>query len=203
METPEKTLYFLVLVPHRDCLPSLEAYRRVLFSMGFNGAFSFPAAAPLALLDRPLDSVAIKASAAELRELLGDKKVTPRGLETSSVEASVGEGSFHFMGPVLDMPLPSLSAAPGGEAPVVLQRWEKPLLAPAILGPDTNNRSFTGVLPDFFSFRAMALANLSFTVTIETAPEFDSFDSDYSFTWELGPLRWLPRTSRGALSPRA
>ena len=44
--TISSPLLFVVLVPHRDCLAALEAYRRNLFAFGLNGAFSFPAAAP-------------------------------------------------------------------------------------------------------------------------------------------------------------
>jgi hypothetical protein len=191
MKTPEKTLHFLVLVPHRDCLPSLEAYRRVLFSRGFNGAFSFPAVAPLALLDRPLGSGLVKAAAAELREGLGDKKVTPQGLELCPAW-----GIFRFSGPGLDLPLISIPAPAGSEFPVVLQRWEKPLLAPVLLAHGSDGNPFSdpvaGPMPRFVSFRAMALANLALNQHVETVQDCDSFDADFSFTWELGQLHWLP-----------
>jgi hypothetical protein len=202
MET-EKTLYFLALVPHRDCLPSLEAYRRDFFSRGFDGAFSFPAVAPLALLDGPLPSALLKAAAVTLREQLGDKKVTPRGLEV----CPAWDG-FRFMGPTLDLPPISLSAPAGIAAdntpPVILYHWEKPVLAPVLLAPNTSaaplNASASCPAPRFASFRAMALANLALnTNAIKTAPAgCDSFDADYSFMWEMGELHWLPRPKPGA-----
>jgi hypothetical protein len=193
-----ETLYFLVIVPHRDCLPSLEAYRADFFSHGFDGAFSFPAVAPLALLERPLASALLKTAAVTLREQLGDKKLTPAGLETSPAW-----DGFHFMGPALDLPPISLSAPAGIAAnnapPVVLYHWEKPVLAPVLLAPNTNNTPLNTPAsvpaPRFAFFRAMALANLTLnTNAIKTAPAgCESFDADYSFMWELGELHWLPR----------
>jgi len=211
METSEKTfsensLAFLVLVPHRDCLPALEAYRKGLFAAGFDGAYAYPAVAPLALLTRPLAVDELKSAAAEIRRLLGDKAIDSReqGLRD-------GWGSLRLFGPMLDLPLPNL---PGG---AVLQRWERPVLAPAILAPGddpeplmkavmedgpewhTGLRKQSGstwmsTVPRIPQFRAAALANLALTpVTPETTEGFASFEADYSFSWEQGPLHWLPR----------
>jgi len=190
----ENSLAFLVLVPHRDCLPALEAYRRELFAVGFDGAFSFPAAAPLALLGRPLDVGEIKAAAAEIRLLLGD-----RAISTTEQGLRDGWGQFRLFGPMLDLPLPGLP----GDA--VLLRWERPILAPAILAPGVDAESLVkpellvNDVPQIPPFRAAALANLSLKPVLqETTEGLASFEKDYSFSWELGPLHWLPR-NRGNL----
>jgi len=186
MEISGSTIFFLALVPHRDCLPALEAYRRGLFAAGFDGAWSFPAVAPLALLGRPLDVGELKTASAEIRLLLGDMAI-------SSPEQGLrdGWGEFRLFGPMLDMPLPDLP----GDA--VLQRWERPVLAPAILASGDDAEPLIKAVSGSTwtaSFRAAALANLSLTpVPQETTGEFASFEADYSFIWELGPLHWLPR----------
>ena len=188
-------LLFVVLVPHRDCLPDLEAYRRDLFSAGLNGAFSFPAAAPLAFLKRPLDSGELKSLAAELRKLLEEKKIISRIQGeckgwTQTVDLSE---EVRFFGSVLELPrlvFPS---------DAVLQYFEKPILAPAIIpsggGPDL----YTVTAPPFM-FRAAALANLAMKPVSDeentakngvTALAF--FEKNYSFSWKIGPLFWLPR----------
>jgi len=194
METSEKSfsensLAFLVLVPHRDCLPALEAYRKGLFAAGFDGAYSYPAAAPLALLSRPLAAGEMKTAAAEIRLLLGGRAIgsPEQGLRD-------GWGQLRLFGPMLDLPLPNLP----GDA--VLQRWEKPILAPAILAPGdapeplikaVNGSARSSQIPQF---RAAALANLTLKpVPPETTEGFTSFEADYSYSWELGPLHWLPR----------
>jgi len=183
-------LLFAVLVPHRDCLPALETYRRNLFASGFDGAYSFPAAAPLALLRRPLESGELKSAAAELRKLLGDRKIVSIGIGQGECCGAGFSGDssneLRFFGLRLDVPLP---AFPGG---AVILRWEKPILAPAVMyGPQGHERR-PAIRPlaeanpsgmDSLS-RAAALANLALT----QIPE-----ADYSFTWKMGPLFWLPK----------
>jgi len=189
METSKTALNFLVLVPHRDCLPAQEAYRKGLFAAGFDGAWSFPAAAPLAQLTRPLAVGELKTAAAEIRLLLGDRAIsTPeRGL-------CDGWGPLRLFGPMLDLPLPGLP----GDA--ILQCWERPILAPAILAPGVDPEPLikpellVNVVPQIPQFRAAALANLTLTPVLpETTEGFVSFETDYSFIWKLGPLHWLPR----------
>ncbi|MCL1814005.1 MAG: hypothetical protein FWG29_10875 [Treponema sp.] len=181
-------LLFIVLVPHRDCLPALEAYRRDIFAAGFDGAFSFPAAAPLALLKRPLDVMELKVAAAELRKNLGEKKIVSEGqADCNGWENSEPGHTVLFFGLTLDLPLPAFPPD------AVLKTWKKPILAPAILIPDDNPElQFIAnkTAPDL-SFRAAALANLALqpTGSAESCP----FERDFSFTWELGPLYWLPR----------
>ena len=173
MESSEKLL-FAVLVPHRDFIPVLETYRRALFAEGFDGAFAFPAAAPLALLKRPLDSAELKNAAAELRKKLGDKKIVCTGYsECSAWNTDIQ--TIRFFGITLDIPPPAFLPD------AVLQQWEKPILAPAILLPDD---TIPKVKMDPLAMpRAAALANLALQPVPNTL---------YSFTWNLGPLFWLP-----------
>ena len=204
METTRSTaadrpgpLLFVVLVPHRDCLPVLEAYRRRLFSAGLDGAHSFPAAAPLALLKRPLCPGELKTAAAELRKLLGDKKIVSLKESECSGWTFGRKTTIRFFGPVLELPLPAFPAD------AVLQRWEEPILAPAILSsgscPSRKDVMVPLLLP-----RAAALTNLALTPVfsaVETGA--GSFDGEYSFTWKLGPLYWLPRHAGKKSNPAA
>ncbi|MDR2701593.1 MAG: hypothetical protein LBB72_04100 [Spirochaetaceae bacterium] len=193
-----ETIFFAVLVPHRDCLPTLNDYRRRLFAAGFEGAWSFPAAAPLVRLSQPLDSGELKAAASELRSLLGNSVISPvtegdgsngkcANSEYSGSECA-GWGPYRFFGVMLDLPPPAFPAD------AVLQRWEKPVLAPAILRRQAPLRCQAPRI----IFRAAAIANLALTpVPPENTAEFASFEADYSYKWELGPLCWLPRARNG------
>jgi len=177
-----ETWLFAVLVPHRDCLPALEIYRQSLFSDGKDGAFSFPAAAPLALLHRPLKKGELKNAATELRRELGEKHIVciEQGEKTVN--------TLRFFGPILELPFHKFPED------AVVQHLEKPLLAPAILAPGEIAPSPLLQAPAV-SFRAAALANLSFTRILSgmEAGSTEDFEPEYSFTWELGPLQWLPK----------
>ena len=184
-----ETWLFAVLVPHRDCLPALELYRKSLFSSGMDGGFSFPAAAPLALLYRPLNKAELKNAATELRRRQGEKhfvcieqkenSIFKAGHNNAAEQDNTGN-TLRFFGPSLELPciyFPDDS---------VLQQWKIPILAPAILAPGDNTPNPLPQAPNF-SFRAAALANLCFS------RELSGFDTAYSFSWELGPLQWLPK----------
>ncbi|MDR2552038.1 MAG: hypothetical protein LBD31_02580 [Treponema sp.] len=173
--------FFAVLVPHRDCLPALRAYRRSLFTAGLAGAHSFPLVSPLALVERPLGPVELKPAAAELRAAMEDKKFCAgESLENMAEEAAAFPGGlFRFFGLRLELPFLPF--------PALLKNWEKPFLAPAILAPEEKAAAeAAGISPPALSFRAAALANLC----LESAG--GGFDPAYSFTWNRGPLFWLP-----------
>ena len=177
-------LLFAVFVPHRDCLPALEAYRRSLFAAGLNGAFSFPAAAPLALLKRPLDSRELKTAAAELGKKMSGKKIVCTGSSEYSArtESENSSTEIRFFGAVLELPLP------GFPQDAVLQIWEKPVLGPAIIASHGSfPRPDADLSGQALISRAAALANLVF---------WPVPDMEYSFTWELGHLHWLPNENR-------
>ena len=186
MKSLEKLL-FVVLVPHRDVLPALETYRRTLFAAGIDGAFSFPSAAPLALLKRPLEKDELKSAAVELRKQLGAGKIVSAGqAEYNGWNNGETAGEIRFFGIVLEMP------APVFPPDAVNQLYKKPILAPAIIptdNPDSAciaNNIDSKVVPDF-SFRAAALANL----TLQPVHY-----NQYSFTWNMGPLFWLPNIKK-------
>jgi hypothetical protein len=192
--------YFAVLVPHRDFLPLLDAYRRSLFAAGLPGAFAFPAAAPLALLSRPLADQEVKDAVANMRSMLGKRKLQP-GLPVTLAGSPAAESSapgcsgcrLQFFGPSLELPPPSLPPD------AVISIWEKPALAPVVLGPgDTEELTAKAqelafrrgrAIPEI-SFRAAALANL----TLWSA---ECGEPGFSFQWEIGPLFWLPNHRKG------
>ncbi|MDR0403257.1 MAG: hypothetical protein LBH35_06675 [Treponema sp.] len=180
---------FAVLVPHRNAVFVIEQFRQKLFAAGFDGAFSFPAAAPLALLSRPLAGAELKAAAADLRKLLGSGKITlaaaPKESPALAADSFSPEGPS-FFGPRLDMPFPALPAS------AVLARREKPVLAPAVLGRGGAERPCPAAelpSPPELSFRAAALANLG------VYPAGNG-EADYSYTWEMGRLYWLPNPAK-------
>ncbi|MCL1815855.1 MAG: hypothetical protein FWG27_08580 [Treponema sp.] len=198
-------LLLAVLVPHRDCLPALNACRQHLFAAGIDGAYSFPAAAPLALLKRPLEPGELKSAASELRKLLGNIKIVSSGQGECSGFAGHPSGEVRFFGPLLELPLPVFSAD------AVLQRWEKPILAPAILAPgesslqevmENDPQRYAGLHKQGGSAwlpRAAALANLTLWPLLPSAKastDFSFFEKNYSFTWKMGPLHWLPNPNK-------
>jgi hypothetical protein len=180
MKTDCGFFLFAALVPHRDAIFVVEKFRQRLFALGLDGAFSFPAAAPLALLSRPLTDTELKSAAAELRQLLAGGKFAV----SAPPKKSPAPDGIRFFGLSLDMPFPSFPED------AVIIRWEKPVLAPAVLGQadQVSLLAEQGRLPDppELSFRAAALANLA------VYPAGDG-EADYSYAWEPGRLHWLPR----------
>ncbi|MDR3192342.1 MAG: hypothetical protein LBT87_04685 [Treponema sp.] len=188
------------LVPHRDSRRILRAYSGELFARGFAGAWSFPWAAPLALLTRPLEGAELSFLARSVRE---------KSL------AAPGEGRFDAGSP-LRFPLPGFPPFPRGGLPpgslwgpeISLQLraedfgpsgalalyciFHRPVLACAVLGAGDPP------LPPAFSFGAAAVTNMSYG-------PLGSGDAAYSFAWEIGELHWLPALRRkrsGRTCPR-
>jgi hypothetical protein len=176
-------LRFLVLVPHRDTVRLLRGYSRLLFGAGFPGAFSFPAAAPLALLSRPCTGEELKGVARTLRQtvLAGGRG----GKFTGSVPAAVpfpgsagALSGLSFFGPALDLALPDLAL------PALVYPFPRLVLCAALTeGGDCP------LSPGAISFRAAAVANM-------VLRPLDGRDSGvYSLEWRIGRLRWLPGQS--------
>jgi hypothetical protein len=169
---------FIILIPHRDGGLALEEYRRELFASGLSGAFSFPAAAPLALVSLPFDGEELKALAAGMRELSkrngGDGKFRSAGAGTVASPA----GDFKFFGPLLEPWDPDLPSLGGGK---VLYRFPALCLCAALLGPaDEPAPAVPGL-----SFGAAMTANL-------TIAPLDQGEEGYSFAWKTGRPLWLP-----------
>jgi hypothetical protein len=198
MKTDAGSFLFAALIPHGNAVSVFEKFRQRLFALGLDGAFSFPAAVPLALLSRPLTAVELKTAAAELRKLLGDRKMVLSALPENSPSAGAGPfrpDGISFFGPSLDMPFPALPES------AVISRWEKPALAPAVLGPGGAEQvrvlAEQGRLPapPELSFRAAALSNLS------VYPAGNG-EAGYSYAWELGRLYWLPNPAKSRTQTR-
>ena len=178
---------FLVLVPHRDVRVPLRAWSASLFAAGLPGAWSFPWVTPLALMRRPLSPHELKGLAHALRKhvnLCGGTFIAgPPAPAAISAETSV-------FGPVLQIDLPDSLFEPVIDA--VLNRIS-PLVIGAALIPIPHS-SF--LIPHFppppeISFRAAALANMSFRPLPQGADAGGT--ACYSFEWKIGALHWLPR----------
>jgi hypothetical protein len=177
-------LRFVALLPHRDIRPPLLAYKRALFAAGFPGAYSFPAAAPLALCSRPFTAEELKALARGLREAAraGEGgKIRARSLIPQECPG------FAFLGLALDLRLPPDFPWPGA----ALHPFPAPALCAAVLKPGeagAKAAQAAGELPGAPpppSFRAAAVANM----ILRPLP---SGEAGYSFAWQTGRPRWLP-----------
>jgi hypothetical protein len=181
-------IHFVILMPQAGLLAPLRAQSRLLFRSGINGAWSFPQAAPLARLKRPLTETELRDLAAALREAtLGrDGKIA------LGRPALVPCPGFHsFFGPALDLPRPPLPC------PAFLHAFPVLVLATALAAP-AEEPLLEGIpdipppQPGFF--RAALVRNLTLK------PLNGAFPADgapgpaenFSFEWRLGKPRWLP-----------
>jgi hypothetical protein len=183
-------VYLLALIPHRDIFPLLRAYRRGLFAGGFEGAYSLPAAAPLALISRPLPGTALKSLAAALRgEILSggsDGKIRTGPALAQELPGEAGRIGA-FWGIALDIRLPDTAETARAEKSGALYRFQKTALCAALM-PEAG-AALSPPAPPVFSFRAAALANVDFRLRTLSA-------GGYAAEWEIGPLAWLPNCKR-------
>jgi hypothetical protein len=190
MET-QNSLHFAILLPHPELAASLRGQSRSLFAAGLEGAWSFPLAAPLALLKRPLME-------AELRDLAGalrEATLPLGGRIALGKPVLIPCPGFHsFYGPALDLELPPLPY------PAVLHRLDALVLTLALATPAEaplleQLPEATPPPPGFF--RAAMTANLSIRPLKNGYPAGAA--ENYSFEWRLGKPRWLPpfRSPRG------
>ena len=172
---------FLVLVPHRDARLPLRAWSASLFAAGLPGAWSFPWVTPLALLRRPLSRDELKGIARALREyinLCGGKFIAGPQVAVALHTGNNGINTSIF-GPVLQTGLPDGFFEPAAGA--VQNRFSPPVIGSALV-KDTDSTTLPS--PPEISFRAAALANMSFH---PLSPD------GYSFEWKIGALYWLPK----------
>jgi hypothetical protein len=149
------SMHFVILVPHPNLAASLRGQSRFLFGAGISGAWSFPHAAPLARLKRPLTEAELRDLAAALREAtLGrDGKIA------LGEPVLVPCPGFHsFFGPALDLPPPPLPSA------TVLHAFPSLVIAAALAAPAEEPllgqiRDIPPARPGFF--RAALMTNLS------------------------------------------
>jgi hypothetical protein len=190
------SIHFVILIPHSDLAAPLRGQSRFLFRAGISGAWSFPQAAPLARLKRPLTE-------AELRDLAGALRDATLG---RGGKIALGKpilvpcpGFPSFFGPALDIPPPPLPRS------AVLHAFPVPAMAVALAAPAEEPllgpiRDLPPALPGFF--RAALVSNLS-VKSLDGAFPADSVPGpaeNYSFRWRLGKPRWLP--SLRSFSPK-
>jgi len=193
---------FVVLIPHRDALKPLEAYRSRLFAAGFAGAHSFPLAAPLAAVSRPFSRQELKELGGNIRGVTATREDIPLRLCQKNCGKIHSTGTslvqcppFSFLGILLDFSLEEAVFPPAAREKL-LAVPSFPALCAALAGPEENS-AFEEAPP--LSFRAASVANLA----VRPLP---GGDRSYSFEWNIGPPAWLPkydvRPGRGkALKP--
>lgn len=195
-QTSPEILRFLILVPHRDTVKILRDYRRLLFRAGFPGAFSFPTAAPLALLSRPCTGEELKGIARTLRQssLAGGREGKIQGgppelIPFPDVPGGGVLSGFSFFGPGLNLPVPELSL------PGLVYPFPALVLTTSLVGKGGHpliRESVPPIRP--FSFGAAAAANM---VIRPLDGQGDSGGDAYSMEWKIGRLSWLPAGSLG------
>jgi len=171
----QNSVNFLVLVPHRDSRIPLRGWSASLFNAGLPGAWSFPWAAPLTVLHRPLNEKTLKSLAGALRRQISKNggKFTAGDSVSAALPAHIfKEKSAFIYGPALN-----ITTELGIEYPV---------MEPVVMGSALHY----GILPQNLppppqiSFRAAAIANMCY---------WPLPASEYSFEWEIGKLYWLPK----------
>jgi hypothetical protein len=184
-----EALKLLVLVPHRDARRPLRVFSNALFAAGFPGAWSFPWIAPLAILSRPFNEEELKLCAHALREqsLAGgrDGKIKSGPIALSAFPNGGLIEATAIFGPALDLAVPD-SIFPAQTAGKILHRFSPFVLGAALVWPP----EASPYLAPAFSFRAAALANMSYRPFF--AGDGDPPDAGYSFEWKIGKLSWLP-----------
>ena len=188
----KKPLRLLVFIPHRDTCLLIDKYRQKLFSLGFPGAYSFPVAAPLAMVSQAYNPSELKTLAHELRRFSYSKdgKITIGEAAQVSCSHAGLAGSPAFFGPMLD--LPPLETLMGLNNEKLTFIFPKVVLCAAILSTEKEDpKEETLKVPDFlpFSFRAARVSNLAIRPIKGAA-------APYSNEWRLGPDCWLPAYKR-------
>ena len=179
MDTRQKKIRFIILIPHKDAAKSFAEYRQKLFSIGVHGAYSFPIAVPLAEVEKPFSREELKDFARNIRELTRERD----GKINSERAATASCSSLSFFGPLLDLPVneEAFPQSARGKLHCILP----PVLCAAIVEPGINLSEEPPISEKapILSFRAASLANL--TIRPLTGAE-------YSFEWEIGTPVWLP-----------
>lgn len=186
-----KPARFLVLLPHRESRGLLNDYREQLFSAGIKGAWSFPPAAPLAVLSKSLGRNELREIAQKIRSctLANDGKINAGKPEIvrcpgSAFSTEASQDAAAIFGPALDLPAPDTILTAGNEN--ILHIFPKAVLCAALMPP-------CGIpeVCDFrqFSFRAAVITNL-----VIRPLEYGA--APFSFEWRLGPECWLPAYKR-------
>ena len=187
MDTTLKNLHFIILIPHRDALKSFNDYRQKLFSIGIEGAFSFPLSIPLAEVSRPFSRPELKELAEKIRKLTMSNNGKIVGGENTLAQCP---GKLSFYGPVLNLLIKD-DTFPQTAKGKLLRALFPPVLCAALfktaLVPELTKSIETPPL----LFGAASLANLG-------VRSLASGERDYSFEWKTSPLVWLPKATHSS-----
>ena len=166
---------FLVLVPHRDVRLVLQDYTMTVCRRAVRqAAYSFPWAAPLASLSRPLNIEELKHCARAVREtsLTNDGKINAG--ETSTALFPV-QGSPALFGPRLDIVLPPNIFDSGK----ITGLFSPQIIGCCLLTGESKTENLPP--PPKVFFRAAAVANMFWR------------PHPLGYKWKIGQLRWLPK----------
>jgi hypothetical protein len=197
---------FIILIPHRDALVSFEEYKRKLFSIGYDGAYSFPLTSPLAAVSRPFNRNELRELAMNIRVVTNEKdgKILSLGAAVTNYcttplhneSSRLPSGKFTFFGPGLNVSIEE-NLFPQTAKTKILHIFSPPVLCATLLGSDEKPHSEE--MPPL-SFRAASLANLAirpldYGANLHRDASRRKFPSatGYSFEWRIGATVWLPR----------
>jgi hypothetical protein len=185
MEIREGGFYrFVAFVPHISARAEFDRYRRELTATDDGRAvFSFPAVAPVALVNAPVSRAALKALAAlfrrQSRENGGNGKISAGG---ETVTARLPDGKM-IAGVPLSLEMPSMPDGIGA-----IEVFPRLILALGIFPRPPLPRPACPPV----RFTAAAVANM----TLRTLPY------EHSYSWTLGEAQWLPPVRQGNLCLR-
>ena len=177
MNTEKVTFRYIILVPHRETVQHLDEYRQKLFSGGVPGAFSFPAAAPLAEISRSLSRDELTELAKNIRCLT--EKTDGKILCGSAVSKPP---QTSFFGPLLKLSFDE-ETFPLTAREKISRILTPPVLCAAIVHGTSVPNALLETAPAL-SFRAAFLANLAIR-PLES--------NEYSTEWKISIPTWLPK----------
>jgi hypothetical protein len=181
----------LALFPHRDGARELYREKTGLFDAGFYGAYSFPFAAPLAIIKRPLSIDELKAASKNLRTqtLVSDGKIlslsSGGGIAPLTRETAPIFDDYSVYGAPLSICAPAIAED------ALLRSFEKIILTQALVYTSNAATSLLGewgtgnselLSSKAICFGAGYVANMTI---LPLGPRF-------SFRWQIGRAVWLP-----------
>ncbi|MDR1148902.1 MAG: hypothetical protein LBK66_09755 [Spirochaetaceae bacterium] len=167
---------FIVFVPHANVCAEFNKYRRTLFACGYGGAYSFPAASPIALVKKPASISELKSMAALFRQRSYD------GAAGGKMQTELLSSIYLPDGKIITGPCLSIDAPPLPESITLIESFPKLILGAGIF-------SVPPVLPQLappLKFSAAALANMT----------FQALGCEASYSWTIGALQWLPPVNK-------
>ncbi|MDR1363692.1 MAG: hypothetical protein LBJ35_06550 [Spirochaetaceae bacterium] len=178
---------FIVFIPHANVRAEFNKYRRELFASGFAAAYSFPAAAPVALVQAPASMYELRRMAALFRERSYENSAAGR-IQTASISSAYLPNGKIIAGPRL-----SIETPPIPESVSVIATFPELILGVGVF-PERQRQSplrlplrLPPTLQPPISFSAAALANMTLR----------PLEYETSYSWTIGEPQWLPaRNSR-------